>query len=231
MELEKEVVVVEKTEEKETEAQPEEAESEETAAKQEKKSLKDFGYQWVDGKMVDEEGEPFKFSVYSSKRENQKRYEAIGDIVTQDIYNKLETEFGLVRTHLPVDFKQTDQEKEEVQVLKQSFLFHSNDVLTSDKLIIFINGAGVVRAGQWSRRVIMNDSLEEGTMFPYIEKAKDLGYAILCMNSNEKGISSASDTEHCYTAWTNLVSPSVATKIVIIAHSAGGVCTIVSRFL
>ena len=35
-----------------------------------------------------------------------------------------------------------------------SFIFESPDARTADKLMIIIHGSGVVRAGQWSRRLV-----------------------------------------------------------------------------
>ena len=43
---------------------------------------------------------------------------------------------------------------------------------------------GVVRAGQWSRRLIINDGLEQGSQLPYIKRAIDRGYSVLVMNTN-----------------------------------------------
>ena len=35
-----------------------------------------------------------------------------------------------------------------------SFIFESPDARTADKLMIIIHGSGVVRAGQWARRLV-----------------------------------------------------------------------------
>lgn len=197
-------------------------------------TLADYGYGWVDGKLRDKEGNPFKYDVYPTKRENQNRYEAIGELITLDVYRMLETDYHLKRTPIPLKKPDTkekaaSEEGEEEEEKQYSFVFHSTDVYTnSEKLMVFLNGAGVVRAGQWSRKVIMNGSLEEGTMFPYIQKGLDLGYAILVMNTNQRGVQSMSYAEHARTAWEDIVSVASAKQIVIIAHSAGGASTMVS---
>ena len=52
------------------------------------------------------------------------------------------------------------------------FVFMSENALTTtDKLLILIHGSGVVRAGQWARRLIINDCLDSGTQIPYIQRA------------------------------------------------------------
>ena len=47
--------------------------------------------------------------------------------------------------------------------------------------MVLINGSGVVKAGQWARRLIINNGVKYGTMLPYIEMAKDRGYEIIVM--------------------------------------------------
>lgn len=48
----------------------------------------------------------------------------------------------------------------------------SEDALTNqDKLLVLIQGSGVVRAGQWARRLIVNQDLDSGTQIPFINKA------------------------------------------------------------
>lgn len=54
----------------------------------------------------------------------------------------------------------------------KSFIFMSEDALTNpDKLLVLIHGNGVVRAGQWARRLIINEDLDSGTQIPYIKRA------------------------------------------------------------
>lgn len=48
----------------------------------------------------------------------------------------------------------------------------SEDAMTNpDKLMVLIHGSGVVRAGQWARRLIINEDLDSGTQIPYIKRA------------------------------------------------------------
>ncbi|KAJ7422567.1 hypothetical protein BTVI_13673 [Pitangus sulphuratus] len=54
----------------------------------------------------------------------------------------------------------------------KSFIFMSEDALINpDKLLVLIHGNGVVRAGQWARRLIINEDLDSGTQIPYIKRA------------------------------------------------------------
>lgn len=63
----------------------------------------------------------------------------------------------------------------------------SEDALTNpDKLLVLIHGNGVVRAGQWARRLIINEDLDSGTQIPYIKRAIEVSegartYGFVCM--------------------------------------------------
>lgn len=51
----------------------------------------------------------------------------------------------------------------------------SEDALTNpQKLMVLIHGSGVVRAGQWARRLIINEDLDSGTQIPFIKRALDV---------------------------------------------------------
>lgn len=51
----------------------------------------------------------------------------------------------------------------------------SEDAMTNpDKLMVLIHGSGVVRAGQWARRLIINEDLDSGTQIPYIKRAVEV---------------------------------------------------------
>lgn len=67
----------------------------------------------------------------------------------------------------------------------RSFIFATEDALENQKLVILIHGSGVVRAGQWARRLIINDNLKSGTQIPYIKKARELGYGVFVLNTND----------------------------------------------
>ena len=85
-----------------------------------------------------------------------------------------------------------------------SFIFESGDARTADKLMVLIHGSGVVRAGQWARRLvsftfhtnaashfnssnilharlIINDCLDSGTQLPFIKRSFEV-YNIQCQN-------------------------------------------------
>ncbi|XP_053442583.1 cotranscriptional regulator FAM172A isoform X3 [Nycticebus coucang] len=126
-------------------------------------------------------GEPFVFNYREDlHRWNQRRYEALGEIITKYVYELLEKDCNLKKISIPVDA--TEHEP-------KSFIFMSEDALTNpQKLMVLIHGSGVVRAGQWARRLIINEDLDSGTQIPFIKRAVDEGYGVIVLNPNENYI-------------------------------------------
>ena len=57
----------------------------------------------IDEKFVSiDDDEPFQFNVYSDPEENQKRYEAIGKLVDEAVFEMLQHRCGLTRVTIPV---------------------------------------------------------------------------------------------------------------------------------
>jgi len=115
-----------------------------------RKTLSDFGYAFNEaGKMCQLDpatgevtNQPFQFAISpeSSQSENQKRYEEIGEVITDVVYELLETN-GLHRLDFPSSPKGS----------KSSFIFSTKKELKDvSKLMVIIHGSGVVRAGQVS---------------------------------------------------------------------------------
>uniref|UniRef100_A0A667YBM1 ARB2 cotranscriptional regulator A n=1 Tax=Myripristis murdjan TaxID=586833 RepID=A0A667YBM1_9TELE len=123
-------------------------------------------------------GEAFVFNAREDlHRWNQKRYEALGEIITQYVYELLEKKCNMTKEILPVDASEDEP---------TSFIYLSSDALSNpSKLLVLIQGSGVVRAGQWARRLIINQDLDSGTQIPYITRAMEEGYGVMVLNPNE----------------------------------------------
>ena len=67
----------------------------------------------------------------------------------------------------------------------KTFVFKSDDFESNPNLCVIIHGSGVVRAGQWARRLIMNETLDLGTIMPEVMMVKEKGFAVLVMNTND----------------------------------------------
>ena len=52
------------------------------------------------------------------------------------------------------------------------------------RALVLIQGTGAVRAGIWARSVCINESLELGSMLPFIDLCENLNIPVLVMNPN-----------------------------------------------
>jgi hypothetical protein len=139
-------------------------------------SLAEFGYgfnQRGELRQIAADGEPterpFQFEVKAGSRSyNQRHYEALGEVLTKEIYRLLEAA-GLQRLPLPgpavlgddeesIDTKDSE-EGDDDETTSGSFIFASPDYGKKASLLVLIHGSGVVRAGQWARRLIINENL------------------------------------------------------------------------
>mmetsp|Transcript_5506 Transcript_5506/g.8631 ORF Transcript_5506/g.8631 Transcript_5506/m.8631 type:complete len:145 (+) Transcript_5506:1397-1831(+) len=112
---------------------------------------------------------------------------------------------------------------------------------TGKTAVVLIQGTGAVRAGIWARSAAINSGFEEGSMLPQVEWAvKEKGYPVLVMNPNynrdpatgQKVPLGGTMEEHATLVWEKFVEPSRFSRILILAHSAGGLClkTIQTKF-
>jgi len=187
-------------------------------------TLRGFGYEFRDDKLRkigSDEGFTFEERP-GDLAYNQARYEALGEVITDYVYAMLSARCRLERLPVPAS------------PAGPGFVFGSSDWATSDRLLLLIHGSGVVRAGQWARRLIINDSLSTGTQAPFIAHARSRGMGVVCLNSNQRCVAlpdggsvavprSATPAEHALTVWRDYVAPASATSIAIVAHSYGGV--------
>jgi len=192
-------------------------------------TLEKFGLQFnQDGQLRNiEGGTPFVYDVFSGdKAKNQERYEAVGKCVDRYVYQLLVEKAGLEKVTIPIDPKGGEP---------TTCIFKSPK--TTDKLLLLIHGSGVVRAGQWARKLIINESIDKGTQIPYIKKAIDSGYTVIVLNTNDNSIiipgkkkaylirGCESPEKHALYVWDNFVSNVPYKDVSIVAHSYGGVVT------
>ncbi|RHZ64211.1 hypothetical protein Glove_326g173 [Diversispora epigaea] len=197
------------------------------------KTIEDFGYKFNEaGELRNiETNNKFNFFVKPGDHSyNQRHYEALGVVIGEYIENELVSKFGLKREIIPVGLKEDDNQP-------KSRIYLSENALECQNLLLLIQGSGVVRPGQWARQVIMNESLELGSMYPYIQKAQELNWGIVIFNPNnnmeeikdDEGTSrvfipgSESLQEHCLYVWDKFINEAKAKHILIVAHSYGGI--------
>lgn len=167
---------------------------------------------------------PFEYKVSNNSSYNQARYEALCGAMTENVYEML-IDAGLNKIYIPSP--ETDA---------SSFVFGTKtDLKNTNKLLLLIHGGGDVRAGQWSRSLIINHSVDHGTQLPYIKRAIKLGYDVLVTNTNLQHRikdgerirldGNESPKEHINSVWEQLIEPALDTidELSIVAFSAGGV--------
>ncbi|CAI2349459.1 unnamed protein product [Caenorhabditis sp. 36 PRJEB53466] len=155
------------------------------------------------------------------KYTDQEAYEALGEAIDEEIYTMLVERCKLIKTPLkPKEGKELDEDV--------SFIFVSPECQKKENLLVLVHGSGVVRAGQWARRLIINENLECGTQIPYIERALRNDWGIVVLNTNhtcseqEELKYSRTPVEHASNAWKWWVHESSAKNIFVVAHSRGG---------
>lgn len=87
----------------------------------------------------------------------------------------------------PSDSKEATPSSSDKPRIHRAFqvnVFMTKDALTSEKLLLLIQGSGAVRPGQWARALCINDTLDNGAIFKYLEKAKERGYGVIVFNPN-----------------------------------------------
>ncbi|EGT47261.1 hypothetical protein CAEBREN_07850 [Caenorhabditis brenneri] len=181
-------------------------------------SLDDLGYRFDDEGVLRtvKDGKTFEFV-------DQAHYDMLGEAVDEEIYKRLVEDCGLEKKLLRPPGKVDDYEDEDL-----AFVFVSKDWKKAQKLLVLVHGSGVVRAGQWARRLIINYNLECGTQFPYIKRALALGWGVVVMNTNMTATLdqdykySNSPVEHAESVWKTYITPSKADQVFLVAHSRGG---------
>lgn len=145
---------------------------------------------------------------------------------------RMETQFGVLERFIPLKNDLTDKE-----VYAQAPVFVSANWKDSnvDRALILIQGTGEVRAGVWSRKALINDSLDMGSMLPQLKYAQENGMSCLVMNPNYhkddsgKAVDPRINTmeKHCrYVFKKYVINRCQAKEIYIIAHSRGGKCLV-----
>lgn len=160
------------------------------------------------------DNEKFKFTT-------QEAYEDLGEAVEEEVYRLLEKRCNLNR--IPLKPENSDVSDEDV-----SFVFLSKNYKNAKKMLVLMHGSGVVRAGQWARRLIINENLECGTQIPFIERAQANGWAVLVLNTNlnetqEEDLKfSGTPAQHANLAFKLFVDGSNLKEVFVVAHSRGG---------
>lgn len=179
-----------------------------TAAASAVDRLRDFGYEFVDEKLVhaDDHDLPFAFKT-------QKHYDELCALVS-DVVDELMVELGL--------------EARPLGDSGESPIFVSPELEKASKIVILMHGSNN-RAGLWSRRVIINDALNEGSMLPYIARCLAEGWGVVVPNHSIPFVAAGRKVDNALTyvehLWDHVLQPLPCAKFAFVAHSFGGAAT------
>ena len=140
----------------------------------------------------------------------QPHYERLGLVVEAYVQALLRSRHGL-RRHFLAD---------------NTPVFATPDLSTRSGALVLLCGGGRVAAGQWARKLCINESLATGAVFNYIRDAQVAGLSLLILNPND----ARSSEQHCAMAWRTVLEPCAEAgrlrHVALVAHSYGGVCTV-----
>ncbi|CAG8585093.1 36946_t:CDS:2, partial [Racocetra persica] len=175
-----------------------------------------------------EDGEIYKFEV-KDRAYNERLYDIVMELLGSWVEEKLQKELGFIKMVLPFGATENDI---------HTRIYLTPDYETNDKMIIFIPGT--------AHSALIDISVIDGSMINYAKRALELGFSVVMLNPNEvfwykgKGVlilpkttapfdtipGSESPEAHTNYVFENIVIPSKAQKIFIVAHSYGGHCAI-----
>lgn len=189
--------------------------------------------------------ESFVFNYYKNSHEkNHERYQVLGHLITQYVYELLERVCTLQKVYIPTDATEDEP---------RSFFFMSEKALTSSSsIIVLLQDRGVFHAGQWGQKTIIREGLKHGTQIPFIKMALQSHGGVIVLNPNDNLVDlkmererqsfsareesltstqscqwipkrcSSSPEEHTMYVWDHFISKSAAKHVAFIAHGYGG---------
>ncbi|CAG8455956.1 8907_t:CDS:10 [Ambispora gerdemannii] len=138
-------------------------------------NLYDTGY------MIDESGQlcylcgkPYNFHD-GLRRESIQLYDHLVDLLTKHVCEAFVNTHGLKEILIPFGATQEGV---------HSRIFVSPDIFENEKMTVFVPCTGYP-VGVWSRRVMVDHSVPEGSMLKYTKDALDLGFSLIITNPNE----------------------------------------------
>ena len=134
-------------------------------------SLADFGYVYnQQGALVQKSnGLPFVWM-------GQKHYDKLGDAIVEELYRMLEQKYAMSRLQVPFDAVNNEP---------TCPIFVSPGFEAKASVMYLCQGSGAVRPGMWARALCINESLQTGSIFRYVDEAYKRGWGVVVVNPNE----------------------------------------------
>ncbi|ORY32736.1 hypothetical protein BCR33DRAFT_723394 [Rhizoclosmatium globosum] len=185
--------------------------------------LKALGYKIHHETLVKLDGTPFVYNIHATNRTlNESHYETVYDCLNQLIFNRLETECGMVPLTVPID-----AQKGEPTI---PVLMTRNALKEPRPLLLLLPGSNQ-SIGYWTGKIAINENVFKGSMLEYTHRAHASGYSVLILNSNQNSVAtgqivrgSEDPVSHVDYVWEYVVRGAVTESVCVVAFSYGGVC-------
>ncbi|RKP05582.1 hypothetical protein THASP1DRAFT_32578 [Thamnocephalis sphaerospora] len=180
---------------------------------------------------------------------NETHLAAVGEAVGTEVERRLVEQLRMQQVRLPLGKQQSVNSMPIVHngltgVLDGPCTCSDDFTVNAEKLIVLIPSLNA-RVGQWDRRILFDESIDNGSIFNYVRQAAEEGYAVLATNPNgnywRHGKSdiyipygkryrlipgNESPENHIDYIFENIVSLSPAKEIYVVAHGNGAQCVI-----
>ncbi|KAI7903576.1 Arb2 domain-containing protein [Cokeromyces recurvatus] len=166
---------------------------------------------------------------------NEKRYDKFIELIGDEVEKQLQSEpYNFQKLIVPIDANpKTDA---------HSYIYTTPNALTTkDKLLIMIPGNNT-RIGQWSKRVLCDETIKSGSMMQITDMVKEHGYEAIILNPNANfwyngrawetpevhttKLTVVPENEtpemHCEYVFHHVIRNAQASKIAVIAMGWGG---------
>ncbi|KAJ3287402.1 hypothetical protein HDU79_005719 [Rhizoclosmatium sp. JEL0117] len=185
--------------------------------------LKALGYKIHNETLVKLDGTPFVYNIHPTNRTlNQSHYETVYECLNQLIFNRLETECGMVPLAVPIDAQQGEP--------TIPVLMTRNALKEPRPLLLLLPGSNQ-SIGYWTGKIAINENVFKGSMLEYTHRAHASGYSVVILNSNQNCVAagrivrgSEDPVSHVDYVWEYVVRGAVTESVCVVAFSYGGVC-------
>jgi predicted alpha/beta hydrolase family esterase len=179
----------------------------------------------------------YKFNEYGQLLNNetlqkiekvsQKEYDKIAKYLRIYIRYLLLKKYDMFIQYVPTDKNEINFYKR-IKEIPQSYILCTDDLETNPTCLVIICGSGQVVSGLFAQSACINENLDQGSIIPYINRARKNNYSVIVFNPNQnydlddekKEVKFEKD--HWNYVYSNIIKKiKIIKNIIFMAHSAG----------
>ncbi|KAG0291143.1 hypothetical protein BGZ98_003125 [Dissophora globulifera] len=131
-----------------------------------------------DGHLIDATGKRYEFDLKAKNRDYQEAHgRALGVAAMRIMLQRMENELGLIKAVVPIGIDDNDTTSPHAHILL------SSDVKEAKRVLVLVPGT-MEMLGSWSRRILSNHHVEQGSMYDVVRQAREEGYGVAILNPN-----------------------------------------------